>query len=153
MRTWISLLENYALATVNNEDIIDYYQEDHRDLDTLMDNEWILTVDYTSDIEALKRTLAPYAKGSTITLYRAIRGKPDTNNLGIHWSVDSATDFGETMMTIEAPISAVDWVGTIARGVHWWNDEQEITLTKGEQVMIQSIVDTDQTRINIVGKI
>jgi GNAT superfamily N-acetyltransferase len=137
-------LRESALSAVSQEDIISYYEENHPDLETLLDNDWTLTADYQRDIDRLKAELQPFAKQKHLTLYRAYRAiGVDRDALGIHWSIDPDTDFGTRLVTIEVAMEYVDWVGTIARGVHWWNDEKEITLHKGVPVQIISVKDLE----------
>lgn len=148
MKNWIHLIENASLLSkVTNDDIIEYYERemenDRSDLDTLLDNDWILTSDYSKDITRVSNQIGALLSSGKVRLYRAIKGNPDLGAIGIHWSTDRDTDFGNTLITIEVSIDAVDIVGTIARGIHWWDDEQEITLKRGQRVSIVSIEDRE----------
>jgi hypothetical protein len=154
MRKWIDLLAEKAewdITQMTTDDVTDYYKSHPEDLHTLIDGyddgdgSVILNTDYTSDIALLKPTLIPLAQQETITVYRALRASVgiDLNGLGIHWSIDPETDFGNTLVTAQVSPDCVDWVGTVARGVHWWNDEKELTLKSGCPIYVVSVADRE----------
>jgi hypothetical protein len=143
VRKWISLFET-ALNNVTGEDVRDLYVSAPSDLHVLLDDgedDWG-TLDWGPDTERWKKFLSQYA-GRELILYRWIKGRPDTENLGIHWSMnpDINADFGGTLITARVHPNAVDWVGTVARAIHFWEDEEEITLFREMPIDIIGIKD------------
>jgi hypothetical protein len=153
---WHEITEN--LSQVTGEDVRDLYASIPPDLETLLsghdaDAPDFLDIDWSGDVARLKRMLLPYSTRE-LTLFRAIRGKPDLQNLGIHWSISEETvDFGQTLITARVSQDAIDWVGTVARGIHWWEDEQEITLFRECDLTILSIRDIEDIDPEIKGPI
>lgn len=85
--------------------------------------------------------LKPHMVGD-LSIVRRFPLAPDlSHSLGIHWSLAgrpaSTHSSGEYILGATVSQDSVDWVGTFARCMLWWNGEFEITLRAG------SVVDTE----------
>lgn len=160
MRKWIDILCETSLNDVTPQAVSALYSSDSEpdlaklrvDYDDYGTD--ISTEDYTREIKALKKSLLRYSHGP-ITLYRGLmvgEESYDLKSIGTHWTLLEEPLFAANILiTAQVPQEAIDWVKTIARGIHWWDEEAEITLIKGKRITVTQIYDLNEEKV-IVGE-
>jgi hypothetical protein len=99
---------------------------------------------YAPALRSSKSNLAAISKMQSIPVTRRFAETP-SGDLGVHWSYGETENpltkgRGENIVKGVVPNNKVDWITTLARAMHWWDAEQEITPVSGDAVAVNDPV-------------